>query len=143
MSSTRMVVLLLLAVPLAGQTRTERKLKPPPVSQEVTNLQAKADQGDALAQYNLALRYYVGRGVPQDYAKAMKWYRKAADQGNALAQFCVGNGYGNGQGVSLDYAEAIKWYRKAADQGNAAAQYNLALKYAKGQGCLTTIKRPH
>jgi len=26
-----------------------------------------------------------GQGVPQDYAEAVKWYRKAADQGDAPA----------------------------------------------------------
>ena len=134
MSSTRPILLLLLVLPLAGQARTEKKPKPPVVSREVTNLQAMADQGDALAQYNLALRYYFGRGVAQDYAKAMKWYRKAADQGNALAQYCVGNGYYHGEGVAQDYAEAVKWYRKAADQGDALAQYNLGNCYYVGHG---------
>jgi TPR repeat protein len=27
--------------------------------------------------------YANGEGVPQDYAEAVKWYRKAAEQGNA------------------------------------------------------------
>ena len=39
-----------------------------------------AEQGDAKAQFNLALRYYKGEGVTQDYAEAAKWYRKAAEQ---------------------------------------------------------------
>jgi TPR repeat protein len=30
--------------------------------------------------------YRLGRGVPQDDAEAMRWYRKAAKQGNAQAQ---------------------------------------------------------
>src|ERR1035438_1005386 len=30
--------------------------------------------------------YDAGKGVPRDYAEAMKWYRKAADQGNADAK---------------------------------------------------------
>jgi hypothetical protein len=38
-----------------------------------------ADQGDARAQSILGLMYESGRGVPQDYAEAVKWYRKAAD----------------------------------------------------------------
>ena len=40
-----------------------------------------ADQGNAAAQYNLGLMYEQGQGVPQDYAAAVSWYRKAADQG--------------------------------------------------------------
>ena len=93
-----------------------------------------ADQGNALAQFNLGVMYDEGQGVPQDDAEAVKWYRKAADQGNALAQFNLGVMYGTGQGVPQDYAEAVKWYRKAADQGLAQAQFNLGLMYSKGQG---------
>ena len=37
-----------------------------------------AEQGYAKAQYNLAVMYDNGRGVTQNYAEAMKWYRKAA-----------------------------------------------------------------
>ena len=45
-----------------------------------------ADQGNATAQFNLALMYANGQGVPQNYAEAVKWYRLAADQGDAEAQ---------------------------------------------------------
>jgi TPR repeat protein len=34
--------------------------------------------------------YREGEGVPQNYAEALKWFRKAADQGNANAQFKLG-----------------------------------------------------
>ena len=44
-----------------------------------------AEQGNARAQFNLGLMYANGRGVPQDYAQAVKWYRLAADQGIADA----------------------------------------------------------
>ncbi len=30
--------------------------------------------------------YYFGRGVPQDYSEAVRWYRKAAEQGDVRAQ---------------------------------------------------------
>ena len=45
-----------------------------------------ADQGDATAQCNLGVMYGNGRGVEQDYTKAVYWYSKAAEQGNATAQ---------------------------------------------------------
>ena len=34
-----------------------------------------AEQGYAYAQYNLGVMYENGRGVRQDYAEAVKWYR--------------------------------------------------------------------
>ena len=84
-----------------------------------------ADQGDAIAQFNLGWMYDEGRGVSKDDAEAVRWYRKAADQGHALAQFNLGAMYANGEGVAKDDAEAVKWYRKAADQGDADAQAKL------------------
>jgi TPR repeat protein len=37
--------------------------------------------------------YEKGQGLAQDYAEALKWYRKAADQGNADAQYGLGGMY--------------------------------------------------
>jgi TPR repeat protein len=76
--------------------------------------------------------YRRGEGVPQDYAHAVAWYRKAADQGDALAQTCLGDLYRDGKGVRQDYAQAAAWYRKAADQGNAYGQAGLGLIYLNG-----------
>ena len=45
-----------------------------------------AKQGNASAQHNLGVMYASGRGVPQDYKTAVKWYRLAAEQGYAIAQ---------------------------------------------------------
>ena len=49
-----------------------------------------AEQGQAEAQYTLGFMYAKGEGVPQDYAEAMKWFRKAAEQGHAEAQHNLG-----------------------------------------------------
>ncbi len=35
-----------------------------------------ADQGDPYVQRALGIMYDMGRGVPQDYVEAMKWYRR-------------------------------------------------------------------
>ena len=45
-----------------------------------------ADQGVAVAQYNLGVRYAVGTGVPQDDVMAYMWWNLAAAQGNAVAK---------------------------------------------------------
>ena len=50
-------------------------------SDELAALRSKANAGDAEAQFNLGVMYRVGRGVPQDYAQAVSWCRKAAEQG--------------------------------------------------------------
>ena len=60
-----------------------------------------ANLGYAGAQYRLGVMYERGRGVPQDYKTAAKWYRRAAEQGDALAQQSLGVMYGQGQGVGF------------------------------------------
>ncbi len=59
-------------------------------------IKAKAEQGDAEAQFNLGLCYSDSVGVPQDYVEAAKWFRRAADQGVAEAQLNFGFCYYKG-----------------------------------------------
>jgi TPR repeat protein len=40
-----------------------------------------ADQGFAEAQYDLGVRYMLGKGVLKDERTGLEWYRKAAAQG--------------------------------------------------------------
>ena len=44
-----------------------------------------AEQGDAESQLKLGSMYSRGKGVPQDYGEAVRWYRKSAEQGYAKA----------------------------------------------------------
>jgi uncharacterized protein len=85
--------------------------------------------------------YDLGQGVPQDYAEAMKWYRKAAAQGEAGAQYSIGMMYDYGNGVPVDYAEAGRWYLKAADQGYSRAQRALGDMCSLGTACQRTTSR--
>ena len=43
---------------------------------------AKAKRGNAEAQFEVALMYYHGDGVKQDYKKAREYFEKAAAQNN-------------------------------------------------------------
>ena len=97
-------------------------------------LRARAEQGDAEAQYGLGFAYSVGFGVPQDAAEKMRWYRLAAEQGYAAAQYELGLGYKLGERVPQDAVEAARLYRLAAEQGYASAQYGLGSAYYSGDG---------
>ncbi len=66
--------------------------------------------------------YDKGRGVPQDDAEAVKWYRRAAEQGDAKAQHNLGLLNLAGKGVPLDQAKSLEWFRKAAKSGYGPAQ---------------------
>ena len=81
-----------------------------------------AEQGDASAQFNLGVMYGNGRGVTQDYAEAVRWYRLAAEQGNAVAQGNLGVMYGLGEGVAQDYARAHMWANIASANGKDRAE---------------------
>jgi len=101
---------------------------------ELTDIKTLAEQGNAPAQYALGMRYSTGKGLPENYVEAVKWYRKAAEQGYAEAQNNLGLMYRHGKGVRKSRAEAVDWYRKAAVQGLATAQYNLGTAYYNGVG---------
>ena len=102
----------------------------------LSDLKAKAEQGDTEAQYNLGYRYYNGvDGVSKDYSQAVYWYTKVAKQGYAQAQNELGTCYYNGgYGVSKDYSKAMYWFSKAAEQGDSIAQHNLGVCYYNGRG---------
>src|SRR5207245_11134921 len=85
----------------------------------LSRVRKAAEQGEAKAQFDLAGMYYKGRGLPQDYAEAARWYRKAADQGYAKAQRNLGDMYHDGKGVPLAYPEAFRWCQTAAGQADA------------------------
>jgi|ERR1035437_4080710 TPR repeat protein len=106
MKATRLAWILLLL--LLGNGCKEKAVS------STTVIRAKAEKGDAVAQYNLGWSYANGRGVATNDVEAVKWYRMAADQNYALAQSSLGRCYGNGQGVTKNEAEAVKWFRRAA-----------------------------
>jgi TPR repeat protein len=107
-----MRLILILTALLAFQGCAESKLD---------EMKALADQGDADAQYNLGIMYDNSKGVPENYAEAVKWYRKAADQGYAAAQFELGLMYESGIGVPENNIGAYAWWSMAKTQGHPNA----------------------
>jgi TPR repeat protein len=81
--------------------------------------------------------------VQQDYAEALRWYRKAADQDYARAQNAIGYLYELGEGVNQDDAEALRWYRKAVDQNSGRAKYHIGMLYAEGRGVSRDLGQAH
>ena len=95
-----------------------------------------AEEGNAVAQFNLGVMYSNGRGVSQDDTSAVRWYRLAAEQVHADAQYNLGLMYSNGRGILEDDTAAVRWYRLAAEQGKADAQNNLGFMYETGEGVI-------
>ena len=130
--SCHVLCIALMAITLTACVTTQDAHSP--ATQALADLRARAEAGDAEAQFILADMYGTGLGVPQDAAAAVAWYRRAAEQGHARAQYNLGVMHAEGLGVPQDAAAAVAWYRRAAELGDARAQYNLGGLYAEGRG---------
>ena len=101
---------------------------------DIARLTPLAEKGDTKAQYELANMYMDGRGVEQDFNRAIQLYELSANQGLADAQHYLGVIYDKGRGASQDDAKARTWYRLAAEQGIAISQYAYAGFLLQGRG---------
>ena len=93
-------------------------------------LRRATEDDDTVAQIRVGNIYHLGKGMAQDYAVALRFYRMAADKGHAGAENNIGDIYGK----TGHHAEAVKWFRKAADKGQVDGQFNLGVAYVFGQG---------
>lgn len=117
-----------------GTTDAPVAAKTAPANPEIDTLRDLATAGDPDAQYEIAVRYLVGRGIEQDYVQAAKWLQEAAAGGVTSAQYNLGVLYDSGRGVEADPVEALIWFHSAAEKGHGRAQYALAAAYAAGRG---------
>ena len=134
------------------------------------DLEKKAKQGDAVAQYEVGICYLEGKGVAQDYKKATKWLKKSMDQGNEdarakfyscyskdlevlayyfddiEAQYGLGLAYLNGTGVAVDKEAAAEWFYKAKNNGHKEAcdkYYSFESKTRADRTTIYKTEGPH
>ncbi|MCB8839528.1 hypothetical protein [Aurantimonas sp. VKM B-3413] len=93
-----------------------------------------ADAGQAVAQYELALAYYDGRGVQADEKEAVKLLQASAAQGNGFAKYWLGVEKVNGTVIPVDYPGASQMFSEAADFGVPEALTELGKMAYRGQG---------
>ncbi len=115
--------------PVAEKSTETDKL---PASIGSGGLRAAAVRGDPGAEYEIALRYADGRGVPRNLTEAAVWFERAAKHGLVPAQFRLGGLYEKGLGVQKNIETARRLYTGAAEAGNPKAMHNLAVLYAEG-----------
>ena len=101
----------------------------------------KAENGDSVAQYNLAHMYMNGIGTKANKHEALCWFKIAAEQGYQDAQLSLAYMYYAGYGIQIDYREALRWYEAAAKQGNIDAQNSVAYMYLNGYGADVDIEK--
>lgn len=91
--------------------------------------QAAAAKGDADAMFNLGQAYKLGKGVPQDLAKAEELFGRAA----ALGHIQASDNYGLLLFQRGEKARALPFIRAAADRGDPRAQYLLGIAHFNGE----------
>jgi len=96
-------------------------------AEALKNYQQASIKGDANGDYNLALMYFYGKGVPVDFQKAKFLFTEAANKGDAEAMAQLGGINFTGLGQTRDVQQGLVWFKKAADLGNADALYELGL----------------
>lgn len=94
----------------------------------VRQWQGPAEKGDADALFNLGQAHKLGKGVPQDLARAEVYFAKAAAQGHLQAA----DNYGLLLFQRGQHVQAIPYIRDAADRGDPRAQYVLGIAHFNG-----------
>ena len=121
------VLLIAIFLPLGSSADNASRT---PVSSSQGSHQTKIEAEEAEKEYRRGVQFAEGDGVPQDYARAARFYRLAAEKGLAAAQYALGYLYATGKGVPRDFKQAAIWYRKAALQDDPEAQNNLGALYS-------------
>lgn len=119
-------VVLLLCLCSYGQKTVKSKCA-------IQDLAIEAALGDAEAQYNLAVEFFRGVEVTQDYSKSAILWKQASDSGVIMAFNNLGYLTYYGKGVTRDFAEGVRLWRIAAEKGVAESQIHLAIAYSDGK----------
>jgi TPR repeat protein len=113
----------------------------PPTLLDFSTLLARAGEGDAHAQLELANRYSWGTGgVAQDEREAFRWYSRAASQGDLTAEKMVAISYHTGDGVPKNPERAVASFQKLEDKGYDCSFW-LAECYYEGSGVVKDLPR--
>lgn len=91
-----------------------------------------AEAGDLDAIFNLGQLYRLGKGVPRDLDRAVRYYRRAAEAGHVAAQGNLGTLYYFSLPGAPHVADALSWWEMAAAAGDARSQYLLGVLYFNG-----------
>ncbi|MEO0397629.1 MAG: DUF2610 domain-containing protein, partial [Cyanobacteria bacterium P01_A01_bin.137] len=100
----------------------------------ITDIEKAAEEGDAEAQYLLAMAHLKGEGVAEDPERTAYWLRRSATRGFSRAQYAYGQrlywGWGNTEPNKI---EGFDWWLVAAENGNASALLAIGETYLYGR----------
>lgn len=106
------------------------------------------DRGDMEGCFDLGAMYAEGRGVAQNDARAVEFYRRAVDLyrracDNGIMQGCTSPGaaYDSLDGVARNLTRAVGLYQRACDGGNMQGCVDLGAMYSDGRGVAQDLTR--
>lgn len=97
-------------------------------------LVAKAEAGDAEAQFHRAMVLLTGGFEPANPAQARRWFLRAADQGHGRALNALGECESKGEFGAPNHTRSAWYYREAWRAGEPMGMFNLGLQAEHGQG---------
>src|SRR5882724_9978562 len=86
------------------------------LARALPSLRARALDGEAQAQFLLGGLYETGRGVPQNFVDAVRWFKAAAEQDSVPAQGRLGEIYLNGRGAPGSVTASVAAHLEAAGE---------------------------
>ena len=103
----------------------------------VALLEKAVSAGHIEAMAMLGKYLYTGKGVDENYPRAIELWKYAADRGDLDARYCLGDYYYTGRGMfnsGKDQAKALKIWEEASQEGCREASLRLAQIYADDGG---------
>ena len=93
---------------------------PPDADTAVSWYLKSAQNGNAMAAYNMGCCYRHGDGVKKNGAKAVEWYEMGAEIGDTDCMVCIAYMYEKGKcGLKKDLSKAADWYKKLKSRRRA------------------------
>ena len=103
------------------------------VEQVIGFLKDLAGRGISRAMLMLGNIYYTGKGVPQSYKNAVKWYEMAAEGLESYGLCNLGYCYYYGRDIKVDYEKAYKCFSLSAYMRNPNSMYKLGDMFYHGK----------
>ena len=100
--------------------------------QVIGYLETLAEKGVSRAMLMLGNIYYTGKGVPQSYREAAKWYEMAAEGLESYGLCNLGYCYYYGRDMDVNYKRAYECFSLSAFMRNPNAMYKLGDMYYYG-----------
>ena len=118
--------------PVAQQTNSSRVVTN---SVTIEELRAKAEKGDAEAQFELGTNFWT-----TDEDEAVKWFTKAAEQNYKRAFFYLGVHFGIEERPIYDAKKSFEFYLRGAKLGDAECAFFTGQAYILGIGTTTNTE---